>query len=88
VDKVYLDFGKPRQRAIDATDTEELRTYQSQGHFPAGSMGPKIEAVIEYLERGGRRAIITNHEQLEPALGGRAGTHVKASLPLEATGGT
>jgi carbamate kinase len=88
VDKVYLNFGDKNQKPLHEVGTAILRDYHAEGHFPSGSMGPKVEAVVEYLERGGNRAIVTNHESLERALAGRAGTHVRASQPLEAAGGS
>ena len=49
--------------------------YIEQGHFAPGSMGPKVEAILEFLKKGGRRGLITSPEMLEEALAGRAGTH-------------
>lgn len=76
VEKVALNFGKPNQKLLDKMTLPEAKKYYRQGHFPPGSMGPKIRAVINYLEHGGRKAIITNPENLEDALLGKAGTHV------------
>jgi len=75
VPQVYVDFGKPTQRALGAVTLEEIEHLHGQGHFPPGSMGPKIEAVIRFLKAGGRRALITNPESLPQAIDGRAGTH-------------
>jgi carbamate kinase len=75
VPNVYVEFGKPSQRALGAVTLEELERLNAAGHFPAGSMGPKIEAVIRFLKAGGRRALITNPESLPAAIDGRAGTH-------------
>ncbi len=75
VPQVYVDFGKPTQRALGAVTLEEIEHLHGQGHFPPGSMGPKIEAVIRFLKAGGRRALITNPESLPLAIDGRAGTH-------------
>jgi carbamate kinase len=75
VPQVYVDFGKPDQRALGAVTLEEIEHLHAQGHFPPGSMGPKIEAVIRFLRAGGRRALITNPESLPLAIDGRAGTH-------------
>ena len=55
-----------------------MRQHQDDGHFAAGSMGPKVEAAIRFIERGGRRAIIAHLEQALPALIGDAGTHIVA----------
>src|SRR5512138_1247098 len=75
VPQVYVDFGKKTQRALGAVTLEEIEHLHGQGHFPAGSMGPKIEAVIRFLKAGGRRAMITNPETLPQAVEGRGGTH-------------
>jgi carbamate kinase len=77
VDRVALDFGKPEQRWVDRLTLEEAKQYLAEGtHFAAGSMAPKIEACIWYLERGGREAIITDPPNLREAVRGNAGTHV------------
>jgi carbamate kinase len=78
VDRVYLDYGAPDERALDEVDAATLKRLHEQGHFPSGSMGPKVEAVVGFVERGGKRAIITSPERLADALEGRAGTHVTA----------
>lgn len=75
VPQVYLEFGKSGQRALGAVTLEEIEALFAQGHFPPGSMGPKIEAVIHFLRNGGRRALITDPESLPLAIEGRAGTH-------------
>ena len=54
---------------------DELEALIDEGHFPAGSMGPKVDAVAEYLRQGGARALITDAESLDDAIEGRAGTH-------------
>jgi len=76
VEQVALNFGKPDQRWLDQMTLAEARRYYDEGHFHAGSMGPKIRAIIEYLEGGGKRAIVTNPENLERALQGETGTHI------------
>jgi carbamate kinase len=53
----------------------DCERYIQEGHFPAGSMGPKVEAIHEFLQRGGKRGLITSAEKLTEALDGRAGTH-------------
>ncbi len=75
VPQVYLDFGKPTQRPIGAVTLEELERLRDEGHFPDGSMGPKIEAVVQFLKAGGRRALITDAQSLPRAIEGRAGSH-------------
>jgi len=84
VERVYLNYGKPDQTEMKEVDVDRLRTYQRQGQFPAGSMGPKIEAVIGFLERGGPRAIITSPEALQRSLEGHAGTHITMARPVGA----
>jgi len=77
VEKVALNFGTPEQRWIDHMTLSEARQYLKEGvHFKKGSMAPKIQAVIWFLEQGGREAIITNPENLERALAGETGTHI------------
>jgi len=77
VEKVALRFGTPQQEWVDRMTLSEARGYLADGtHFAKGSMAPKIEAVIGYLERGGGEAIITNPENVERALAGETGTHI------------
>lgn len=74
VEKVALHFNTPRQRWLDRVTLEEARQYQAEGHFAKGSMGPKISAIIQFLERGGRQALVTNPENIARALQGGTGT--------------
>jgi carbamate kinase len=77
VEKVALDFGTPQQRWIDHLTLAEARQYLAEGrHFAAGSMGPKIQAVISYLEQGGTEALITDPDNLAHALAGHTGTRI------------
>jgi carbamate kinase len=77
VEHVCLDFGTPRQRPIERMTLAEARRYLAEGvHFAEGSMAPKIQAVIGFLERGGGRAIVTDPDNVERALAGRTGTLV------------
>jgi carbamate kinase len=76
VDRVYVDFARPGARALDIVGTAELRRLVADGQFPPGSMGPKIEAALRFVEAGGDEAVIASHEGLVAALGGRGGTHV------------
>lgn len=77
VERVALDFGKPEQRWLDTMTLAEAKQYLAEGtHFAPGSMAPKIEACIWYLERGGREAIITDPPHLREAVRGSAGTHI------------
>jgi carbamate kinase len=76
VDRVALDFGKPTQRAVDRMTAAEARLHFAAGQFPPGSMGPKIEAALRYLDGGGSEVIITSIECLHDALQGTAGTRI------------
>jgi carbamate kinase len=76
VAKVYLDYNKPGQRAIDKMTVQECRGFLGQGQFPVGSMGPKIESAVKFLESGGDRVIITSLDMAEDALAGNAGTTI------------
>lgn len=76
VDKVAVDFKKPTQRFLDTLTVAEARKYLAEGQFPAGSMGPKIEAAIDFLVHGGKKVIITQPHLLEDAIAGRNGTHL------------
>jgi carbamate kinase len=77
VEKVALDFGKPSQRWIDKMTLSEAKQYLAEGtHFAKGSMAPKIEAIIWFLENGGKQAIITNPENIGEALKGNTGTWI------------
>jgi len=77
VEKVALEFGTPQQRWVDHLTLAEASRYLAEGrHFAAGSMGPKMQAVVSYLERGGREALITDPDNLERALAGQTGTRI------------
>ena len=77
VDRVYLNYGKQNKKALRRLSVEEAKKYLREGQFPGGSMGPKIEAAINFLEIGGKRVIITSIENAEKALNGKAGTLIK-----------
>jgi len=79
VEKVALDFGQPTQRWLDRMTLSEAKEYLAEGtHFLPGSMAPKMEAVVSFLERGGGTAIVTDPENVERALAGETGTHIVA----------
>jgi carbamate kinase len=78
VSKVSLDFGKPSERAIDRMTVDEAEKHLREGQFPAGSMGPKIEAAIQFVRGGGSEVVITDVEHLREGLEGRAGTRIVA----------
>ena len=79
VDRAAVHFGQPNQRWLDRLTVDEARRHLSAGEFPAGSMGPKIEAGIAFVEQGGEECIITSTEQVTRALRGEAGTHIVAA---------
>jgi carbamate kinase len=77
VDAVSLDYGKSYQRELREVCLADIKKYLAEGHFPQGSMGPKIEAAVEFLEAGGKEVIITSPERMGDALKGRAGTRIR-----------
>lgn len=76
VEKVYLNFGQPSAQALDFVDLQQLKQYVRENHFAPGSMLPKIQSVIQFLEQGGQKAIITNPQSLERAIASETGTHI------------
>ena len=82
VEKAFLDYGTPKQAPIDTVSAAEMARYQAQGHFKAGSMGPKIEACLRFARAGGT-AIIANLLDVEPALRGETGTRIVADAAPE-----
>ncbi|MEA3506632.1 MAG: carbamate kinase, partial [Elusimicrobiota bacterium] len=74
VDKVCLNFDKPDQKDIDSMDVATAKKYIKEGQFAPGSMLPKIESAIKYLENGGNKAIITSPEVITDSLEGKNGT--------------
>ncbi|MCZ6777268.1 MAG: carbamate kinase [Ignavibacteria bacterium] len=79
VPRVFLDYQKPTERAVERLTTDECRRYLAEGQFPEGSMGPKIHATVLYLEQGGKEAVITDIAHLLAAIIGEAGTHIRSS---------
>lgn len=75
-ERVALHYKTPQQQFLDQLSVSEAKRYAADGHFPAGSMGPKIEAAIDFLEHGGREVIITSPEKLSEALHHKAGTRI------------
>ena len=75
VPQVYTNYGKPGQKALGAVTLEEIEALQKEEHFGRGSMGPKVEAIVNFLKSGGKRGLITSPVKLGDALDGRAGTH-------------
>ena len=78
VQKVALDYGKPTQRFVDRMSITEAEEHMADGQFPAGSMGPKIEAAVQFVRRSGRQVLITDVEHLREALEGQDGTVIAA----------
>jgi len=78
VPKISIHLGTPEQQELDHITMRELRRFQAEGHFPAGSMGPKVDAALQFLESGGERVIIAHLDEAMPALRGEAGTHIVA----------
>jgi carbamate kinase len=76
VERVALDFGTPGERPVDRLTAAEARKHLADGQFPPGSMGPKITAALQFIERGGPRAVITALDKLDLALAGKAGTAI------------
>ena len=76
VEKVAINFGKPEQKDLDYLTIKEAQRYYNENQFPAGSMGPKIKAAIDFLERGGKEVLITSIEKIVPAFAGKTGTRI------------
>jgi len=76
VDNIYLNYRTEDQKEIDHMSTTEARRYMDEGHFPSGSMGPKVNAAIDFIESGGEKVIITSIRLARKSLDGEAGTHV------------
>lgn len=78
VAKVSLDFGKPTQKTIDQLTVSEAETHLAAGQFPPGSMGPKIEAAVQFVRASGRQVLITDVEHVREAIEGKDGTLIVA----------
>jgi carbamate kinase len=77
VEKVAINFGKPNEKWLDHMTVAEAKAYLAEGiHFAKGSMAPKIQAIINYFENGGKEALITNPENIGRALKGETGTRI------------
>ena len=76
VEKVALNYNKPDQKWLDRITVAEARKYMEEGHFAKGSMLPKIQAILMFLEKGGKQALITNPENIGRALKGETGTWI------------
>lgn len=78
IDRVAMGFGTPSQRFLDRLSVAEARRLLAVGEFPPGSMGPKVEAAVQFIEQGGREAVITSLDRIAEAVWGRAGTSFRA----------
>ncbi len=76
VERVYLNYGQASQQPLGNVSVVEMQEYLTAKQFPSGSMGPKIEAALDFLRQGGREVIITDPDHMADALAGKAGTHV------------
>jgi carbamate kinase len=77
VEKVALYYRTPQEKWLDQMTAAEAKAYLAEGiHFARGSMAPKIQAALNYLEQGGAKAIITNPENIQRAVAGETGTHI------------
>ncbi|MBN2656729.1 MAG: carbamate kinase [Spirochaetales bacterium] len=76
VPQVALNFNTPEEKRLQNVSLEEMKQYMNEGHFAPGSMLPKVQAVISFLEKGGREAIITDPEHIREAVAGKTGTHI------------
>jgi carbamate kinase len=74
VDAAYLDFGKKNQKRIAKMNLKDAKKYMEQGHFAVGSMRPKVQSAIRFIENNGKRAVICSIENSEKAIEGKAGT--------------
>jgi carbamate kinase len=77
VEKVALNYNKPNQQWLDRMTLPEAKKYLAEGHFAKGSMEPKIRAILNYLEQGGKKALITDPQNIERALKGETGTYIE-----------
>ena len=76
VEKVYINYNKPDQKALDSITIAEAEAYLEEGHFLAGSMGPKVQAAVRFAKWSGKEAIITSLDKALDALEGKTGTHI------------
>jgi len=84
VPRIALRYGRPDQQDLGRVSLSEIRRYRAEGHFPPGTMGPKVDAAIRFVEGGGRCAIITSLDHAVPALRGETGTHIVPDESVDA----
>ncbi len=75
VPRAYVNYGTPEQKALGAVTASAMRAYAAAGHFKAGSMGPKVEACLRFVDAGGE-SVIASLSEVGPAMAGKAGTHI------------
>lgn len=76
VEKVAINFGKPEQSDLDTLNIANAKKYLAEGQFPKGSMGPKISAAIDFIEKGGKEVLITSIDRVVEAFAGKTGTRI------------
>jgi len=76
IDRVFINFGKPEQKALERVKVSELEKYLAAGQFPPGNMGPKIEAAVNFIRGGGEKVIISSLDKVMEAMNGEAGTWI------------
>jgi len=77
VDKVAINYGKPDMKELDRLSVADAKKYDAEGQFPKGSMGPKIQAAISFIEQGGKQVLITSIERIVDAFEGKTGTIIE-----------
>ena len=82
VPKAYVHYGTPQQTALDTVTASQMRAYAAEGHFRAGSMGPKVEACLRFVDAGGE-SVIASLVDVGPAMAGKAGTHIVPDAPAK-----
>jgi carbamate kinase len=86
VPQAYVHYGTPEQEALSRVTASQMRAYAAEGHFKAGSMGPKVEACLRFVDAGGE-SVIASLIEVGPAMAGRAGTHIVPDAPAKAKRG-
>ncbi len=82
VERIAINFGTPNQRELDTLGLDEARAHLADGQFPPGSMGPKVQAALSFVEETGGEVLITHPDRLADAMAGRAGTRFVATAPI------
>lgn len=79
VDRIAIDYGKPSQRPLDTMTIDEAERWMEEGQFPPGSMGPKVDAALDFVRRSGKEVLVTDVDHLREGLEGRGGTRIVPS---------